>query len=142
MAIIDIPLGPSAFLSQNGANLNFDGDTAQICIITPSVQGGFITHLGITYSGNPNCSNQQPCPSQPAPNQPDPNYQPNWPFYFSLQFADESVSPYIYLNKQGILDIQGVQITKAWIHKNNISGNNSLGFEPSKLNIEFEWKKA
>lgn len=124
MATIDIPLGPSAFLSQNGANLNFDGDTAPICIITPSVQGGFITHLGITYSGNPNCPNQ------------NPNQQP-WPFYFSLKFADESVCSQIYLNKQGILDIQGVQITEAQIHKNNISG-----FEPSKLNIEFEWKKA
>lgn len=127
MATIDIPLGPSAFLSQNGANLKFNGDTAPICIITPSVQGGFITHLGITYSGNPNCPNQNPNQEQPRP----------WPFYFSLKFADESVCSQIYLNKQGILDIQGVQITEAQIHKNNISG-----FEPSKLNIEFEWKKA
>lgn len=127
MATVNLPLGPSAFLSQNGANLNFNGDTAQICIITPSVQGGFITHLGITYSGNPNCPNQQ---------------QYSWPFYFSLKFADNSENTSIYLNKQGILDIQGVQITEAYIHKNNILGNNSLGFEPSKLNIEFEWKKA
>lgn len=127
MAIVNIPLGPSAFLSQNGANLDFSGDPTQICIIAPSVQNGFITHLGITYSGNPNCPNQQ---------------QSDWPFYFSLKFADESESIPIYLNKQGILDIQGVQITEAYIHKNNASGNNSLGFEPSKLNIEFEWKKA
>ena len=127
MAIVNIPLGPSAFLSQNGANLDFSEDTTQICIITPSVQNGFITHLGITYSGNPNCPNQQ---------------QSDWPFYFSLEFADGSESIPIYLNKQGILDIQGVQITKAYIHKNNVLGNNSLGFEPSKLNIEFEWKKA
>lgn len=127
MAIVNIPLGPSAFLSQNGANLDFSKDTTQICIITPSVQNGFITHLGITYSGNPNCPNQQ---------------QSDWPFYFSLKFADGSKSKTIYLNKQGILDIQGVQITEAYIHKNNVSGNNSLGFEPSKLNIEFEWKKA
>lgn len=127
MAIVNIPLGPSAFLSQNGANLDFSGDTTQICIITPSVQNGFITHLGVTYSGNPNCPNQQ---------------RSDWPFYFSLKFADGSESMPIYLNKQGILDIQGVQITKAYIHKNNVSENNSLGFEPSKLNIEFEWKKA
>lgn len=127
MAIVNIPLGPSAFLSQNGANLDFSEDITQICIITPSVQNGFITHLGITYSGNPNCPNQQ---------------QSDWPFYFSLEFADGSENIPIYLNKQGILDIQGVQITKAYIHKNNVLGNNSLGFEPSKLNIEFEWKKA
>lgn len=128
MAIANIPLGPSAFLSQNGANLNFDGNTADICIITPSVQNGFITHLGITYSGNPNCPNQQ---------------QSNWPFYFSLKFADKNeLAVPVYLNKQGILDIQGVQITEVHIHKNNVSENNSLGFEPSKLNIEFEWKKA
>lgn len=128
MAIANIPLGPSAFLSQNGANLNFDGNTADICVITPSVQNGFITHLGITYSGNPNCPNQQ---------------QSGWPFYFSLKFADKNeLAVPVYLNKQGILDIQGVQITEVHIHKNNVSGNNSLGFEPSKLNIEFEWKKA
>lgn len=129
MATIDIPLGPSAFLSQNGNDLNFnENNVARIGEIiyehngiTESVQDGFITHLGITYSGNPNCPNQEP------------SY---WPFYFSFEFSDKTETP-IFLNKRGILDIQGVQIINAYIHKQN-----NLNFEPSKLNIEFEWKKA
>lgn len=135
MATIDIPLGPSAFLSQNGNDLNFDNNnkarigeiTYQHNGITKTVQLGFITHLGIVYSGNPNCPNQT---------------SSNWPFYFSLRFSDGTIQAPIFLNKRGILDIQNVQITEAYIHKQTILQQEGLGFEPSKLNIEFEWKKA
>lgn len=120
MAEIIIPLGPSAFLSENQKR---KPDGIQGKINVQNVEGQYIKHLGITYSGNPNCPYDGPTQES----------QGNWPFYFEITFANDDENPVqVYLNKRGILDIQDVPISKV-----QLVGDCP---EPAKLNIEFEWK--